>query len=99
VDFFTRQKVPKADLAEIYEVLASNLAEEALKEKAYVIGRPDALGCMCCPSYHAITIDVVSPSGPEGDVRFYFKDVVEHLGVLLGVIEKEFESTCAHLYH
>ncbi|KAJ8596712.1 P-loop containing nucleoside triphosphate hydrolase protein [Rhizopogon salebrosus TDB-379] len=43
VDFFTKQKHLKTVLAEVHDVLTSNLAGEALKEKARNMGCPDAL--------------------------------------------------------
>ncbi|KAG0703853.1 hypothetical protein DFH29DRAFT_874138 [Suillus ampliporus] len=66
----------KADL-EVCDVIASNLAEDDLKQKAY------DMSCTNASGVHKT----------EEDARLYFEDVVEHLGVLLGMIEKEFELT------
>ncbi|OJA20333.1 hypothetical protein AZE42_05440, partial [Rhizopogon vesiculosus] len=81
LDFFKRQKDLKANLAEVHDVLASNLAGEALKEKAKDLGR-----------INAFELDQT-----EEDARVYFEDVAEHLGLLLGVIEKEFEPTAKQI--
>ncbi|KAG2156420.1 P-loop containing nucleoside triphosphate hydrolase protein [Suillus clintonianus] len=80
-DFFSNLRDLKADLAEVCDVLASNLAEEDLKQKANDMGCTDALGL----------------HKTEKDARLYFEDVVEHLGVLLGMIEQEFEPTAKEL--
>jgi hypothetical protein len=80
-DFFLVLKDLKADLAEVCDVLASNLVAEDLKQKAKDMGYTDAL------DLHKT----------EKDARLYFEDVVEQLGVLLGMIEKEFEPTAKEL--
>ncbi|KAG0703086.1 P-loop containing nucleoside triphosphate hydrolase protein [Suillus ampliporus] len=79
--FFSILDDLKGDLAEVCDVLASNLAGEDLKQKAYDMGCTDALGL----------------HKTEKDAWLYFEDVVEHLGVLLGMIEKEFEPTAKEL--
>jgi hypothetical protein len=94
VDFFTKQKHLKTVLAEVHDVLTSNLAGEALKEKARNMGCPDARTCWTsgCDAY----IDILLPPAvlkTEEDARFYFEDVAEHFGLLWCVIEHEFEAT------
>lgn len=81
LDFFLVLENLKANLAEVGDVLASNLDAEDLKQKAKDMGYTDAL------DLHKT----------EKDARLYFEDVVEHLGVLLGMIEKEFEPTAKEL--
>lgn len=81
VDFFTRIDVLRTNLADVRNVLASNLAGEDLRQKADDMGCTDALG----------------PHKTEEDARKYFEDVAEHLDVLLGMIEKEFEPTAQEL--
>lgn len=81
LDFFLVLEDLKADLAEVGDVLASNLDAEDLKKKAKDMGYTDAL------DLHK----------SEKDARLYFEDIVEHLGVLLGMIEKEFEPTAKEL--
>ncbi|OJA20319.1 hypothetical protein AZE42_05442 [Rhizopogon vesiculosus] len=81
LDFFKRQKDLKADLTKVHDVLTSNLAGEALKEKAKDLGHINAFGL----------------DQTEEDARVYFEDVAEHLGLLLGVIEKEFEPTAKQI--
>ncbi|OAX38586.1 hypothetical protein K503DRAFT_770335 [Rhizopogon vinicolor AM-OR11-026] len=79
--FFRNQKTLKADLAEVHDVLASNLAGEALKEKAKGMGRTDAFDL----------------DKTEEDARVYFEDVAEHLGLLLGMIDAQFEPTATQI--
>lgn len=43
--------------------------------------------------YDNLTLHTYTVHKTEKDARLYFEDVVEHLGVLLGMIEKEFEPT------
>lgn len=81
VDFFARIDDLRADLEDVRDVLASNLAGEDLKQKANDMGCIDALGL----------------HKTEEDARRYFEDVAEHFGVLLGMIEKEFEPTAQEL--
>ncbi|KAG1815757.1 uncharacterized protein BJ212DRAFT_1481513 [Suillus subaureus] len=79
--FFARIDDLRADLADVRDVLASNLAGGDFKQKANGMGYTDALG----------------PHKTEEDARRYFEDVAEHFGVLLGMIEKEFEPTTQEL--
>ncbi|OAX41588.1 P-loop containing nucleoside triphosphate hydrolase protein [Rhizopogon vinicolor AM-OR11-026] len=79
--FFMNRKGLKADLAEVYDVLASNLAGDALKTKAKDMGCTDAL------EVHR----------NEEGARYYFEDVAEHLRVLLDAIDQQFEPTAAQL--
>ncbi|OJA20324.1 hypothetical protein AZE42_05438 [Rhizopogon vesiculosus] len=79
--FFRNQKTLKADLAEVHDVLASNLAGEALKEKVKDMGCADALDL----------------DKTEEDARVYFEDVAEHLGLLLGMIDAQFEPTAKQI--
>ncbi|KAG1873648.1 P-loop containing nucleoside triphosphate hydrolase protein [Suillus subalutaceus] len=81
LDFFARIHDLRAGLAAVRDALASNLAGEDLKLKAKDMGCTDALGL----------------HKTEEDARRYFEDVAEHLGVLLGMIEKEFEPTAQEL--
>ncbi|KAG1868144.1 P-loop containing nucleoside triphosphate hydrolase protein [Suillus tomentosus] len=81
LDFFARIDDLRADLADVREVLTSNLAGEDLKQKANDMGCTDALGL----------------HKTEEDARRYLEDVSEHFGVLLGMIEKEFEPTAQEL--
>lgn len=69
LDFFTRIDDLRANLADVREVLTSNLAGEDLKQKANDMGCTDALGL----------------HKTEEDARRYFEDVSEHFGVLLGM--------------
>lgn len=81
VDFFTGLDDLRTDLADVRNVLASNLAGEDLRQKANDMGCTDALGL----------------HKTEEDARRYFEDVAEHFGVLLGMIEKEFEPVAQEL--
>ncbi|KAG2141658.1 P-loop containing nucleoside triphosphate hydrolase protein [Suillus cothurnatus] len=81
VDFFARIDDLRTNLADVHDVLASNLAGEDLKQKANDMGCTDALGL----------------NKTEEDARRYFEDVAEHFGVLFGMIEKEFEPTAQEL--
>ncbi|KAG2349266.1 P-loop containing nucleoside triphosphate hydrolase protein [Suillus weaverae] len=81
LDFFGRIDDLRADLADVRDVLASKLAGEDLKKKANDMGCADAL------DLHKT----------EEDARRYLEDVAEHFGVLLGMIEKEFEPTAQEL--
>jgi hypothetical protein len=94
LDFFLVLEDLKADLAEVGDVLASNLDAEDLKKKAKDMGYTDALDRMCWPSQDdTLTLHTYTVHKTEKDARLYFEDIVEHLGVLLGMIEKEFEPT------
>ncbi|KAG1803148.1 P-loop containing nucleoside triphosphate hydrolase protein [Suillus variegatus] len=81
LDFFARIDDLRANLADVREILTSNLAGEDLKQKANDMGCTDALGL----------------HKTEEDARRYFEDVSEHFGVLLGIIEKEFEPIAQEL--
>ncbi|KAG1838815.1 P-loop containing nucleoside triphosphate hydrolase protein [Suillus subalutaceus] len=79
--FFARIYDLRVGLAAVRAALASNLAGDDLKLKAKDMGCTDALGL----------------HKTEEDARRYFEDVAEHLGVLSGMIEKEFEPTAQEL--
>jgi hypothetical protein len=93
VDFFARIDDLRTNLADVHDVLASNLAGEDLKQKANDMGCTDALGRMSVIISLLTISSLDTVNKTEEDARRYFEDVAEHFGVLFGMIEKEFEPT------
>ncbi|KAG1735052.1 P-loop containing nucleoside triphosphate hydrolase protein [Suillus lakei] len=81
LDFFEKLDDLQANLADVRDVLASNLAGEDLKQKANDMGCMDALGV----------------HKTEEDALRYFEDVAEHFRRPVGVQELKLQLSYGHI--